>query len=213
MDEWNERNLGASMKAKLVVVQGKPQGMQIPLQGSQFVVGRDPKCNLRPASDLISKLHCVFLVDGDKLTLRDLKSTNGTFVNSQKLEGTIDLKDGDLVRVGPLVFAVHVEAVKTLVVPPKDDDAMQWLMGDGTADDRPVEPSVGSTIMDLRIGQIDPSSQPTEEIIRAEHETVADAPLKTEEPKKAEAAKQQMAGDTREAAAALLNKYMVRRRN
>jgi len=206
------------MKAKLVVVQGKPQGMQIPLQGSQFVIGRDPKCNLRPASDLISKLHCVFIVDGEKLTLRDLKSTNGTFVNSQKLEGMTDLKDGDLVRVGPLVFAVHVEATKAVEVPPQDDDAMQWLMGDGSADDRPVEPSVGSTIMEMKIANGDVSSQPTEEILRAEQETLSDAPIKVDQAKidlakKQEVAKQQLAGDTREAAAALLNKYMVRRRN
>jgi len=206
------------MKAKLVVVQGKPQGMQIPLQGSQFVIGRDPKCNLRPASDLISKLHCVFIVDGEKLTLRDLKSTNGTFVNSQKLEGMTDLKDGDLVRVGPLVFAVHVEATKAVEVPPRDDDAMQWLMGDGSADDRPVEPSVGSTIMEMKIANGDVSSQPTEEILRAEQETLSDAPIKVDQAKidlakKQEVAKQQLAGDTREAAAALLNKYMVRRRN
>lgn len=202
------------MKAKLVVVQGKPQGMQIPLQGSQFVIGRDPKCNLRPASDLISKLHCVFLVEGGKLTLRDLKSTNGTFVNSQKLEGTTDLNDGDLVRVGPLVFAVHVEAAKPAEVAEKDDDAMQWLMGDGSADDKPVEPSVGSTIMELNVGAIDLSKQPTEEILRAEQETIADAPIKVDQGKKQqEAAAKQLAGDTREAAAALLNKYMVRRRN
>jgi predicted component of type VI protein secretion system len=201
------------MKAKLVVVQGKPQGMQIPLQGSQFVVGRDPKCNLRPASDLISKLHCVFLVDGDKLTLRDLKSTNGTFVNSQKLDGTTDLKDGDLVRVGPLVFAVHVEAAQPSASPPPDDDAMQWLMGGEGTDERPVEPSIGSTIMEMKLDDADLTKQPTEEIVRSEHETVADAPVPTESPKKAEAAKQQLAGDTREAAAALLNKYMVRRRN
>lgn len=196
------------MKAKLVVVQGKPEGMQIPLQGGQFVVGRDPKCNLRPASDLISKLHCVFLIDGEVLRLRDLKSTNGTFVNSQKLDGTIDLKDGDLVRVGPLVFAVQVEAAKA-APPPQDDDAMQWLMGGEGGDDKPVEPSVGSTIMEMAI----PSAvnQPTDEIIRSEHETLADAPVKTEAPKKTEPAK--AAPDTREAAAALLNKYMVRRRN
>jgi len=199
------------MKAKLVVVQGKPQGMQIPLQGSQFVVGRDPKCNLRPASDLISKLHCVFLVDGDKLLLRDLKSTNGTFVNSEKLDGTIELKDGDLVRVGPLVFAVQVvEAAKAATAtPPQDDDAMQWLMGGEGNDDRPVEPSNGSTIMEMALPGAD---APTDEIVRAEHETLADAPAQTEAPKKAEPAKQQF-GDTREAAAALLNKYMVRRRS
>jgi hypothetical protein len=66
--------------------------------------------------------------------------------------------------------------------------------------------------MDLKVGEADANNQPTEEIIRAEHETVADAPVKKVETQKDEANKQ-LAGDTREAAAALLNKYMVRRRN
>lgn len=202
------------MNAKLVVVQGKPEGMQIPLQGSQFVIGRDPKCNLRPASDLISKLHCVFLIDKGKLSLRDLKSTNGTFVNSQKLEGSIDLKEGDLVRVGPLVFAVHIEAALAAETPPEDDDAMTWLMGSSAVEDGPVEPSVGSTIMDMKFATMGQGEQPTTEMARAEHETVADAPVKPPEGgAQRESAAKQMAGDTREAAAALLSKYMVRRRS
>ena len=199
------------MKAKLVVVQGKPEGMQIPLQGSQFVIGRDPKCNLRPASDLISKLHCVFLMDGSKLTIRDLKSTNGTFVNSQKLEGNAELKDGDLVRVGPLVFAVHVEAAAQSIPMPEDDDAMQWLMGSSSVEEGPAEPSVGSTIMDMKVMAGEQGQHPTTEIVRGEHETLSDAPAKPVEAQKKEATKQ-LNADTREAAAALLNKYMVRRR-
>jgi len=200
------------MNAKLVVVQGKPEGMQIPLQGSQFVIGRDPKCNLRPASDLISKLHCVFLVDQNKLTLRDLKSTNGTFVNSQKLDGSVELKEGDLVRVGPLVFAVHIEAAVVADTPPEDDDAMQWLMGASSVDDGPVEPSVGSTVMDMKVATAERGDHPTTEIVRNEHETLADAPAKPAESQK-QVADKQLAGDTREAAAALLSKYMVRRRS
>ena len=80
-------------------------------------------------------------------------------------------------------------------------------MGGEGAEDKPVEPSVGSTIMEMAI----PSAvnQPTDEIIRSEHETVADAPVKTETPKTVDPAKP--APDTREAAAALLNKYMLNR--
>jgi pSer/pThr/pTyr-binding forkhead associated (FHA) protein len=205
------------LNAKLVVVEGNPQGMQIPLQGEQFVIGRDPKCNLRPANDLVSKLHCAFLVDRDKLTLKDLNSTNGTFVNGERLQGSVTLKDGDLVKVATLVFAVKVEmpkaAAKPEALPAEDDDAMQWLLGDSSAPDGgPMEPSVGSTIMDLRVtGGLD---HPTIEMIGKDSETVADMPAAnlTRDGKEAAANEQKKSGDTREAAQAILNKYMVRRR-
>ena len=42
----------------LVLTPGKMEGKSIPITIPQFVIGRDPQCNLRPASALISKRHC-----------------------------------------------------------------------------------------------------------------------------------------------------------
>jgi predicted component of type VI protein secretion system len=201
------------MKVKLVVVQGKPEGMQIPLQGSQFVIGRDPKCNLRPNNDLVSKVHCAFLLGEDALSLKDLKSTNGTFVNGKKIDGQVSLKDGDLVKVGTLVFAVQIEAEKKASVQSEDgDDALQWLLGDaGSPDGELAEPKTDSTVMELKL-PVDPSEAPTVEMTRPEAETHSSIPVQPGQSKPPEPAKPVM-GNTQEAATAILNRYFVRRRN
>jgi pSer/pThr/pTyr-binding forkhead associated (FHA) protein len=66
----------------VVVTPGKQQGQVIPIAGPTFLIGRDPKCQLRPASAQIRTYHCALQVRDGKAFVRDLKSTNGTFVNS-----------------------------------------------------------------------------------------------------------------------------------
>src|SRR6187200_2132232 len=127
------RGTEESMKVKLVVVQGKPEGLQIPIPGPAFSIGRDPKCNLRPNNELVSKVHCTFVIEGETILLEDKGSTNGTFVNNERLQGKREVKDGDLIKVGSLVFALSAALPQPAAVaakPQQDDDAMQWLLGD-----------------------------------------------------------------------------------
>ncbi len=98
------------MRLFLVVQnEGKQKGMRIPVPGEIFVVGRDPECQLRPASSIISKKHCAFINQGDDYFLEDYKSTNGTILNGQRIEGKVALKSGDNVAIGPLEFAILLE--------------------------------------------------------------------------------------------------------
>src|SRR5215831_12887522 len=102
---FQRRERGRSMKVSLVVVTaGKAAGQTIPITLSQFLIGRDPQCNLRPASALISKRHCAILVKGGKVAVRDFDSTNGTFVNEKPIKGEAPLNNEDVLRVGPLSF-------------------------------------------------------------------------------------------------------------
>lgn len=98
------------MKISLVVASGVHQGKPIAIPGTQFLIGRDEGCHLRPASPAISKKHCLLLVRGDKAFVRDLESTNGTFVNDEQIAGERELADGDRLRVGPLDFTVVLAA-------------------------------------------------------------------------------------------------------
>ncbi len=99
------------MNVNLVVLTpGKTQGRLIPITLSQFLIGRDPQCQLRPASPVISKRHCALVIKGDKLFLHDFDSTNGTFVNDQPVKGELELKHDDQLKVGPLLFQVRIEA-------------------------------------------------------------------------------------------------------
>ncbi len=94
------------LQASLKVVGGTHDGEVIPLSEPKFLIGRESDCHLRPNSEAISRHHCAFTVDDYAVRLRDLGSTNGTFVNGERLRGVEALKNGDRVTVGKLEFAV-----------------------------------------------------------------------------------------------------------
>jgi predicted component of type VI protein secretion system len=99
------------MKLSLVVLTpGKQEGKVLDIKLSQFLVGRDPQCHLRPASPMISKRHCAVLQREGKAFVRDFDSTNGTFVNNTPVKGEVELHDGDELKMGPLLFRVRLEA-------------------------------------------------------------------------------------------------------
>lgn len=110
------------LQAELVVVGGKQAGARIPLS-KKFLVGREEDCHLRPNSELVSRHHCVFTVDDYTLRMRDLGSTNGTFVNGTRTTGQVILNDGDEVRIGKLTFTVSLKEmaqVQSSVAAPAD---------------------------------------------------------------------------------------------
>jgi pSer/pThr/pTyr-binding forkhead associated (FHA) protein len=98
------------MKLSLVVLTpGANQGKVLEIKLTQFVVGRDPQCHLRPASPMISKRHCALLQRQEKAFVRDFDSTNGTFVNNAQVKGEVELHNGDQLKIGPLLFTVVIE--------------------------------------------------------------------------------------------------------
>jgi pSer/pThr/pTyr-binding forkhead associated (FHA) protein len=96
------------MELKLKVLEGKSSGQEIAVSGKKFFIGRADDCNLRPNSDLISRHHCVLLVEDGYVGVRDFGSKNGTFVNDERVVGERELKAGDRLSVGPLRFEVHL---------------------------------------------------------------------------------------------------------
>jgi pSer/pThr/pTyr-binding forkhead associated (FHA) protein len=98
------------MKLSLVVTSpGNSQGKVIPITLSQFLIGRDPQCHLRPASPLISNRHCALLTRNGKVFLRDFDSTNGSFINQEQVKGEQEIHNDDELKVGPITFAVKLE--------------------------------------------------------------------------------------------------------
>jgi hypothetical protein len=94
------------MEIRLLVVQGKPLGKEIPVKEARFLIGRSDECHLRPNSELVSRVHCQLTVENNTVHLRDLGSSNGTIVNGERLTAEVVINDGDLVQVGPLGFQV-----------------------------------------------------------------------------------------------------------
>ena len=73
-----------------------------------LTVGRDG-ADLEIDDPKISRRHAKFRsVDGG-LEVEDLGSTNGTFVAGERIEGTVQLKNGDSVRLGGCTFTAEIE--------------------------------------------------------------------------------------------------------
>ena len=73
------------MDLKLKVLEGKNAGKEIPVHSKKFLIGRAEDCNLRPGSELISRHHCVLLVEDGYLGVRDFGSKNGTWINGRRI--------------------------------------------------------------------------------------------------------------------------------
>ena len=103
-DKEPKRNL-----AYLVVLAGVSAGEMFKLQEERTVVGRGPKVAVRLNDEGVSREHCAFVRDGDKMVVEDMGSTNGTFCNGIKIDRR-ELTDGDKIMVGSstiLKFTYH----------------------------------------------------------------------------------------------------------
>jgi len=141
------------MKVYLEVTNGaRRQGQRIALPSEgEFLVGREAACHLRPGSAAVSKRHCSLRVEEGRLFVRDLGSSNGTKVNSCRVEGDdFELHQGDRLEIGPLAFVVHVGAPSA----PLDDEAIAAILRDtpqapGSAPPDTVVDGVLDTAVDL----------------------------------------------------------------
>ena len=69
-------------------------------EGRVFVLGRGLSCDLTLASPAASRRHAEVFARGASWALRDLGSTNGTFVNDELVQGERELLAGDAIRIG-----------------------------------------------------------------------------------------------------------------
>ncbi len=117
---------GHWMKLSLVVLEGQAKGKQI-LVSQPFVIGRDSRSNLRPVSLAVAARHCELLIREERAFVKDLGSTNGTFVNGEQVECERQLNDGDLLRIGPIEFEVGLETADPASGPaPPGAKAFRW---------------------------------------------------------------------------------------
>ena len=104
---------------QFVMRSGPTPGATYSLEGDQITIGRDSNNGVVINDSEISRKHARLTFQGGKYVLDDLGSTNGTFVNGQRLVGPVVLKAGDVVSLGEqivLMFdALSVDAGATMV--------------------------------------------------------------------------------------------------
>ena len=70
------------------------------------VIGRSAECDVRLEDNFLSSRHARIANDGGDLSIEDLGSTNGTYVNQELVKGRVHLERGDIIQVGGVLFEV-----------------------------------------------------------------------------------------------------------
>lgn len=93
---------------KLQIIEGPNAGREMDVEGAA-VIGRDPGSAALVVEDPeVSRRHASLIPEGQSVNVEDLGSTNGTFVNGERLVGARVLVPGDRLRVGTTVLEVAV---------------------------------------------------------------------------------------------------------
>src|SRR5690349_11620938 len=92
------------MPARLVSLNGTAD---IPLSGLLTVAGRHPGCDARLDSSRVSRRHCCLALGTGEVLVRDLGSTNGTWLNGQRIEEGV-IRPGDVLGIAHLRFRLDV---------------------------------------------------------------------------------------------------------
>lgn len=91
----------------LILYSGADAGLPFDLEPGRLVIGRAPEVQVHIDNPGVSRRHAELHVTDDQVTLSDLGSINGTFINETRLAAPTALKNGDLVRLGLMVFRFY----------------------------------------------------------------------------------------------------------
>ena len=80
------------------------QGQEHHLTGESTTIGRAVECSVVITSKRVSREHARIYREGRRFFLQDLNSTNGTFLNDERLLNPVELRDGDRISIGEVDF-------------------------------------------------------------------------------------------------------------
>jgi len=98
---------------QLVMHSGPTPGKTFPLDGDILTIGREASNPIAINDAEVSRKHTQLVFQGGKYIVTDLGSTNGTFVNGQRVTGQKILQPGDVISLGEQISLLY-EAVQTI---------------------------------------------------------------------------------------------------
>jgi pSer/pThr/pTyr-binding forkhead associated (FHA) protein len=180
------------MNYVLQVVKGRSATTTLKLADAVTSIGRHDDCQIRIKSSQVSRRHCEVFEAGGKLAIRDLGSSNGTFVNGKKITGQQVLKSGDELTVGTVTLRVAKlgQGVPAAQQPSSDstpkpkasDTAVVDAISAGDDDDFEVELSEDQPPSDMEIiplaedEPVQPAGNPVSTKSRKTSKTTASTP-------------------------------------
>jgi len=83
-----------------MIIKGVNAGRVFPLSKDETIIGRGMECDIRIPDTMVSRSHCRIKKSNDKFWIKDLHSTNKTFVNEKVISVEKKLQIGDIIKIG-----------------------------------------------------------------------------------------------------------------
>jgi pSer/pThr/pTyr-binding forkhead associated (FHA) protein len=90
------------------VLEGNEKGMDFPVKDSPTFIGRDRLAGVPISDPKVSRQHATIFFEKSQFNLKDLGSTNGTFLNGNQITET-PLQDGDMLQIGDTICQVMIQ--------------------------------------------------------------------------------------------------------
>ena len=92
------------VRACLIQYSGASLGRRYQLDAPEILVGRAQECGIMLADGSVSREHAKIFSSGETFEIEDLRSSNGTFIQSQRIATRTPLSDGTTLRFGSVMF-------------------------------------------------------------------------------------------------------------
>ncbi|MFH0937985.1 MAG: ATP-binding protein [Planctomycetota bacterium] len=96
---------------ELVIVSGRYRGRRIPLTKDTLRIGRDRACEIMLDDEVASRVHSEIVQRDGQFVLRDLQSTNGTYLNDTRVTES-PLQNGDKIGIGDVILMLQLAQEK-----------------------------------------------------------------------------------------------------
>jgi len=106
------------MDVNIVMFKANGQRKDFPVIKEVTVIGRGENCDLRIPLEEVSRRHCEITLSDDEVKVKDLASSNGTYINNKRVNES-PLKAGDRLVVGPIIFTVQIDGIPEEITPVK----------------------------------------------------------------------------------------------
>jgi len=98
-------------------ISGKYKGGEVPLpEDREVIIGRSHEIDIILLEDMVSRRHAKIYKEGDNFVIEDLNSTNGTFVNGERIKKRV-LKEGDRILIGTSMMKLVVIKKERSIAP------------------------------------------------------------------------------------------------
>jgi ABC-type multidrug transport system ATPase subunit/pSer/pThr/pTyr-binding forkhead associated (FHA) protein len=95
--------MNAQYPHRLVIKEGPSAGKTYPLERGDILIGREPDSTLQIDSPGVSRKHARLIFQNNQYSIEDLGSSNGTFVNGERISKPWSLKNGDVISLGRMI--------------------------------------------------------------------------------------------------------------